>query len=98
MKISLLTVGKIKEKFYTQAIDEFSKRLGRYCKLEIIEVADEKTPDNASAAVDAQIRQKEGNPRRLQRRRVDIVNTVIHPVGYQGKRQTVHLICSASKP
>ncbi|MBS5523081.1 MAG: 23S rRNA (pseudouridine(1915)-N(3))-methyltransferase RlmH [Clostridiales bacterium] len=60
MKISLLTVGKIKEKFYTQAIDEFSKRLGRYCKLEIIEVADEKTPDNASAAVDAQIRQKEG--------------------------------------
>lgn len=60
MKITLLTVGKVKEKFYTQAITEFSKRLGRYCKLEIIEVADEKTPDNASEAVDNMIRQKEG--------------------------------------
>ena len=60
MKVTLLTVGRIKEKFYTQAIDEFSKRLGRYCKLEIIEVADEKTPDNASAAMEDQIRQKEG--------------------------------------
>lgn len=60
MKITLLTVGKVKEKFYTQAIGEFSKRLGRYCKLEIIEVADEKTPDNASETVDNMIRQKEG--------------------------------------
>lgn len=47
MKISILCVGKVKEKFYVQAIDEFTKRLSRYCKLEIIEVADEKTPDSA---------------------------------------------------
>ena len=47
MKITLLTVGKIKEKYFTMAIDEYKKRLSRYCKLEIIEVADEKTPDNA---------------------------------------------------
>ena len=43
MKITLVTVGKIKEKFYTAAIEEYSKRLSRYCKLEIIQVADEKT-------------------------------------------------------
>ena len=48
MKISIVCVGKIKEKFYRSAIDEYSKRLSRYCKLEVIEVADEKTPDNAS--------------------------------------------------
>ncbi len=60
MKISILTVGKVKEKFYVQAIDEFVKRLGRYCKLEIIEVADEKTPDGASAVVEDGIREKEG--------------------------------------
>ena len=47
MKITLITVGKIKEKFYTAAIEEYSKRLSRYCKLEIIQVADEKTPDHA---------------------------------------------------
>ena len=61
MKISLLTVGKIKEKFYTQAIDEFSKRLGRYCKLNFIQVPDEKTPDKASDALNRQIKETEGN-------------------------------------
>ena len=60
MKITLLTVGKIKEKFYVQAIAEFSKRLSRYCKLEVIEVADEKTPDGAGDTLEEQIRQKEG--------------------------------------
>ena len=48
MKITLLTVGKIKEKFLRDAIAEYSKRLSKYCKLEIIEVSDEKTPDHAS--------------------------------------------------
>ena len=52
MKISILTVGKIKEKYLRDAIAEYSKRLGRYCKLEIIEVSDEKTPDNASETVE----------------------------------------------
>ena len=47
MKIRILTVGKIKEKFYRDAIAEYQKRLGRYCKLEIVEVADEKTDENA---------------------------------------------------
>ena len=60
MRITLVTVGKIKEKFFVQAIEEYSKRLSRYCKLEIIEVADEKTPDKASEALELQIKEKEG--------------------------------------
>ena len=60
MKITLVTVGKIKEKFFEDAIKEYSKRLSRYCKLEILQVADEKTPDGASEAVELQIKEKEG--------------------------------------
>lgn len=60
MKITLLTVGKIKEKYFTLAVDEYKKRLSRYCSLEIIEVADEKTPDGASAAEERLILNKEG--------------------------------------
>ena len=60
MKITLLTVCKIKEKYLKDAIAEYSKRLSKYCKLEIIEVADEKTPDNASEVVENVIRDKEG--------------------------------------
>lgn len=60
MKISILCVGKVKEKFYRDAIEEFSKRLSRYCKLEIIEVVDEKTPDQASDTEVKQIKDKEG--------------------------------------
>ena len=60
MKITLITVGKIKEKYFTDAIAEYSKRLSRYCKLEILEVTDEKTPDHASEALENQIREREG--------------------------------------
>ena len=48
MRISIVCVGKIKEKFYTQAIAEYAKRLSRYCNLNIIEVADEKTKEQAT--------------------------------------------------
>ena len=61
MNITLITVGKIKEKYLKEAIDEYSKRLTRYCKLEIIELADEKTPDNASEKEEQQIKEKEGD-------------------------------------
>ncbi len=60
MKITLVTVGKIKEKYFTDAIREYSKRLSRYCKLELIEVTDEKTPDGAGEALERQIKEKEG--------------------------------------
>ena len=61
MKITVIAVGKIKEKFYTDAIAEYSKRLSRYCRLEVIQGADEKTPDGASEAQERQIKEKEGS-------------------------------------
>ena len=60
MRITVLTVGKIKEKYFADAVREYSKRLSRYCKLEIIEVADEKTPDHASGHEEDLIRAREG--------------------------------------
>lgn len=60
MKITVITVGKLKEKFFREAVSEYEKRLGRYCKLEIRETADEKTPDGASETEREQILLKEG--------------------------------------
>lgn len=60
MKISILCVGKIKEKFYKDAVEEYCKRLSAYCKTEIVEVADEKTPDGIGALAEEQIKKKEG--------------------------------------
>lgn len=60
MRITLITVGKIKETFYSEAIAEYSKRLSRYCRLEIVQVADEKTPDQASKSEEQQIKKREG--------------------------------------
>ncbi|MBR1759428.1 MAG: 23S rRNA (pseudouridine(1915)-N(3))-methyltransferase RlmH [Lachnospiraceae bacterium] len=60
MRITILCVGKIKEKYYRDAIAEYEKRLSRYAKIEIIEVADEKTPESASPAEEAQIKRREG--------------------------------------
>lgn len=60
MKITVVCVGKVKEKFYRDAIAEYEKRLSKYCRLEIIEVADEKTPDGASEAMEEQIKAREG--------------------------------------
>ena len=61
MKITVVAVGKIKEKFYTQAIEEYTKRLSRYCKLQIVQVQDEKTPDEASEREETQIKDREGD-------------------------------------
>lgn len=60
MKVTCITVGKIKEKFFRQAIEEYMKRLQKYCKPEIIEVADERTPDKAGGKIEAQIKDIEG--------------------------------------
>ena len=60
MKISILCVGKVKEKFYREAIDEFTKRLSRYCKLEIIEVSDEKTEEQSSETEIRLVKEQEG--------------------------------------
>lgn len=53
-------MGKMKEDFYRKAVLEYVKRLNRYCKLEIIETPDEKTPDSAGESLELQIREKEG--------------------------------------
>ena len=60
MKITVIGVGKVKERFFEEAIKEYQKRLGRYCRLEIIQVGDEKTPDGAGPAMEDQIREREG--------------------------------------
>lgn len=59
MKITVISVGKLKEKYWNMAIDEYVKRLSRYCRLEILQVADERTPDDASAILEEQIKERE---------------------------------------
>ena len=59
MNIEILCVGKIKEKFYVDAIAEYKKRLSKYCKIKIIEVSDEKTVENASINLENTIKAKE---------------------------------------
>ena len=59
MQITIITVGKIKEKFYRDAVAEYTKRLGTYCRLNIVEVEDEKTPENASENEKQRILEKE---------------------------------------
>lgn len=60
MNINIITVGKLKEKYLKLGIDEFKKRLSKYCKLEIIELDDEKAPENLSDKEMEMIKDKEG--------------------------------------
>jgi 23S rRNA (pseudouridine1915-N3)-methyltransferase len=59
MRITIISVGKLKEKYLQMGIDEYSKRLSRYIKLELIEVADEKAPETMSPAEEDIVRKKE---------------------------------------
>ncbi|MBM7572554.1 23S rRNA (pseudouridine(1915)-N(3))-methyltransferase RlmH [Aquibacillus albus] len=60
MKISIIAVGKLKEKYLKQGIQEYVKRLGAYANVEIIEVPDEKAPENMSEAEMEEVKRKEG--------------------------------------
>ena len=60
LNINIVCVGKIKEKYLKDAIDEYSKRLSKYCNLNILEVPDEKLPDKLSEAVAILVKDKEG--------------------------------------
>ena len=60
MRVNIVCVGKIKEKYLKLGIDEFKKRLSKYCKLEIIELEDEKAPENLSDKEMLMIKEKEG--------------------------------------
>ncbi len=66
MRITVIGVGKIKERYFVDAIGEYGKRLGRFCKLEVVEVADERTPEGASEEERVRIKRREGE-RILQR-------------------------------
>lgn len=61
LSIKVITVGKLKEKYLVQGIQEYAKRLGAYCKLEMAEVADEKTPDIVSLREEQLILDTEGH-------------------------------------
>jgi len=82
MRITIVSVGKLKEKYLKEAIAEYSKRLSRYVKLEIIEVADEKTPDQASLVVEEMIRDKEAE-RILKQIRDDVYVVTLEIQGQQ---------------
>jgi len=60
LHITIICIGKIKESFYRNAIEEYTKRLSSYCKLEIKELPDEATPDKASESLEEKIRETEG--------------------------------------
>ena len=61
LSINIVCVGKIKEKFFRDSIDEYSKRLSKYCKLDILELPDEKIPDKINESVINEIKEKECN-------------------------------------
>ncbi|WP_373894314.1 23S rRNA (pseudouridine(1915)-N(3))-methyltransferase RlmH [Virgibacillus natechei] len=60
MKIAIIAVGKLKEKYLKQGIEEYLKRMGAYAKVDITEVADEKAPENMSEAEMEEVKRKEG--------------------------------------
>lgn len=60
MNIAVITVGKLKEKYLKEAVSEYTKRLSKYCRLEIMEVPDEKAPESMSQAEEEAVRYKEG--------------------------------------
>ena len=84
MKITIACVGKVKEKFYRDAVSEYEKRLSRYCRLEFLEVSDEKTPEGISAALTEQIKEKEAR-RLLEKIRED---AFVCTLEIEGKRLT----------
>lgn len=84
MRVTIICVGRIKEKFYRDAIDEYAKRLSKYCKFDVIEVADEKTPDKASPVQEDQIKLKEGE-RILSRLKED---ALVCTLEIQGRKHT----------
>lgn len=61
LTINVLCIGKIKEKFFKDSIDEYSKRLSKYCKLNILELPDEKIPDKTNLNIENEIKSRECN-------------------------------------
>ncbi len=107
MNIMIVCVGKIKESFYREAVSEYEKRLSRYCKLQIMEVSDEKTPDQATENEEDLIRRKEADrimklvkedayviALAIQGKKLDSVafSHLLQKLGVQGKGNIVFII------
>lgn len=107
MNIMIVCVGKIKESFYREAVSEYEKRLSRYCKLQIMEVSDEKTPDQATENEEDLIRRKEADrimklvkedayviALAIQGKKLDSVafSDLLQKLGVQGKSNIVFII------
>ena len=60
MNVTILTVGKLKERFFEEGCAEYAKRLARYCVLRVREAADEKAPESLSPAQEEQVKDREG--------------------------------------
>ena len=73
LNLTVIAVGRLNAAYYKQAAAEYEKRLSRYCRLSIAEVADEKTPDGAGEALERQIKEKEGQ-RLLSKSRTEILS------------------------
>ncbi|ADI00777.1 23S rRNA (pseudouridine(1915)-N(3))-methyltransferase RlmH [Salisediminibacterium selenitireducens] len=84
MQITVISVGKIKDKYLKLGIAEFEKRLGRYCKLQQIEINDEQAPDHLSEKDIELIKEKEGN-KILQKIKTD---QTVFVLDIQGKQRT----------
>ena len=94
MKITILCVGKIKEKYFSDAIAEYSKRLSRYCSLEIIEVQDEKTPDGAGEAIEQKIKEKEACSEAIK----DLINLFNQDSYTLDKIKSLYIFCFKTTP
>lgn len=107
MNITILAVGKVKEAYFRDAISEYRKRLSKYCKLEIIEVADEKTPDGASGKMEELILEKEADrllkyldkdaymiPLAIEGKQLDSValSQKLEQIGVQGRSHIIFII------
>lgn len=84
MNITILSVGKLKEKYLKMGIDEYVKRLGSYAKIELVEVADEKAPEQLSDAEMDMVKKKEGE--RILAKLSD--NTYVIALALDGKMKT----------
>ena len=60
MRIQVICIGKLKEKYWTDAVNEYMKRLSKYCDIEILELKESRLPDKASEAQEAAVIEEEG--------------------------------------
>ena len=60
MNVTILAVGKLKDRFFEEGCGEYEKRLARYCTLSVREAADEKAPETLSPAQEIQVKEREG--------------------------------------